>query len=105
MNSYKNKKFISESVFLISKNEKILDVGGGERFGKWLKEYEVLFKNSNYQTFDYDHNTGADIIGDIHNMPISSESFDAVLCSSVLEHVYNPIQAMSELHRILKKMA
>lgn len=86
----------------LSKEKKVLDVGGGERFQKWLKEYEHLFINSNYQTFDYDLKSGADIIGDIHKMPIESDAVDAIICHSVLEHVKDPIRAVDELYRILR---
>ena len=48
---------------------------------------------------DYDDTTGADVVGDIHNIPLKNESIDAVICSSVLEHAENPIVAMKEIHR------
>jgi len=80
----------------------VLDVGGGERFQKWLKPYEALFEGSDFKTMDYDRQTGADIIGDIHNIPLLDNSVDAVICHSVLEHVNNPIKAVAEIYRILK---
>ncbi len=86
----------------IAQAPRVLDVGGGERFGKWLKEYEPLFKNTIYQTFDYDASTGADVVGDIHAIPLADASVDAIICSSVLEHVRDPRRAMAELTRILK---
>ena len=39
---------------------------------------------------------------DIHDLPFENESFDAVVCISVLEHVPHPIKAISELKRVLK---
>lgn len=39
---------------------------------------------------------------DIHKMPFPDASFDAVLCNHVLEHVADDIQAMREIHRVLK---
>lgn len=99
----KSKKFIDEKMLAISNLGVVLDVGGGERFTKWLAEYKDLFKNTDYRTMDYDSTTGADVVGDIHNIPLQEESVDAVICSSVLEHVENPILAVKELHRILKK--
>jgi len=39
---------------------------------------------------------------DIHHMPFADRTFDVVLCNHVLEHVDNDIQAMSEIHRVLK---
>lgn len=86
----------------LGKEKRVLDVGGGERFQKWLKEYEYLFANSNYQTFDYDSKSVADIIGDIHKIPIETGTIDAIICHSVLEHVWDPIRAVEELYRILR---
>lgn len=39
---------------------------------------------------------------DIHHMPFADRSFDAVLCNHVLEHVDNDLQAMTEIHRVLR---
>jgi len=86
----------------ISKESVVLDVGGGARFGKWLQEYEHLFAECDYRTFDFDPTTGADVVGDIHAIPLPNDSIDAVICSSVLEHVRNPVVAMDEIRRILR---
>lgn len=39
---------------------------------------------------------------DIHRMPFADRSFDVVLCNHVLEHVDSDIQAMTEIHRVLR---
>ena len=39
---------------------------------------------------------------DIHEIPFAENTFDAVLCNHVLEHVRDDIQAMREIHRVLK---
>ena len=80
----------------------VLDVGGGEKFQKWLAPYRSLFNNCRFQTMDYDSRVGADVIGDIHQIPLTDNSVDSVICHSVLEHVENPFQAVKEIHRILK---
>jgi len=95
-------KFVLDSITKISKEKIVLDVGGGERFGKWMKQYETLFRDCDYRTFDYDASTGADVVGDIHELPLTDESVDAIICSSVLEHVRDPLTAMNELKRILR---
>ncbi|RPI82371.1 MAG: class I SAM-dependent methyltransferase, partial [Nitrosopumilales archaeon] len=48
------------------------------------------------------YQSGLNIISDICDIPEPDESFDAVLCTEVLEHVPNPIDALKELHRLLK---
>ena len=99
----KHKKFIDEKIKEIAKEKAVLDVGGGKRFSKWLAEHKDLFANCDYKTLDYDKNTGADIVGDIHNMPIEDESIGAIICSSALEHVKSPAEAVKEMRRVLKK--
>lgn len=96
------KKFIDNVIVEIAKEKIVLDVGGGARFTKWLSEYKEFFKNCEYKTMDYDSKTGADVVGDIHNIPLKDESIDAIICSSVLEHVKNPIVAVKEMRRVLK---
>lgn len=41
-------------------------------------------------------------VADIHSLPLPNETFDAVICIHVLEHVKDDIAALKELHRILK---
>jgi SAM-dependent methyltransferase len=94
--------FIDLKIKEISKEKIILDVGGGNPFTKWLANYKDLFEHADYKTMDYDASTGADIVGDIHNIPLPTGSIDAVICHSVLEHVHNPTKAMEEIYRVLK---
>src|SRR3990167_4612758 len=96
------KHFIDSKIKEISKEKMILDVGGGSPFTKWLASYKDLFVNSDYKTMDYDKNTGAHIIGDIHNIPLENCTIDAIICHSVLEHVASPERAVCEMHRILR---
>ena len=39
---------------------------------------------------------------DIMSLPFEDNSFDVVMCSHVLEHVFDDIKAMSEFRRVLK---
>ena len=100
---YNYKKFIDEKILSISKEKIVLDMWGGDRFQKWLTPYRYLFKDSQYKTMDYDARTGADVVGDIHAIPLPDSSVDAIICSSVLEHVKDPIRAVKELERVLRK--
>jgi ubiquinone/menaquinone biosynthesis C-methylase UbiE len=44
-----------------------------------------------------------DLISRIDSLPIASETFDVVLCTEVLEHVPEPIQAIQEIARIIHR--
>lgn len=102
MTTYPHKQFIDEKMADLSKAKIILDVGGGDPFQKWLSPYKHLFKNSDYKSMDYDSRTEADIVGDIHDIPLKDNTIEGIICSSVLEHVHNPIRAVEEMRRILK---
>jgi SAM-dependent methyltransferase len=61
---------------------------------KFRKEYDYL-------SIDLDGNS-AMMAMDITAMDFADETFDAVVCNHVLEHIPNDRQAMQELNRVLK---
>ena len=77
-------------------NKKVLDVGGSRgAYQKFFPHQVVL---------DIEDLPEVDIVADAHDMHmIEDESFEVVLCTSVLEHCKNPWKVVSEIHRILKK--
>lgn len=92
----------------IPNGSKVLDIGAGSA------PYRKLFEHCNYITQDFaqlkdDQLRGLkgynklDIISDITNIPVESESFDVIICTEVIEHVPEPIKAIAEFSRILKK--
>ena len=83
-----------------SKDFLILDVAPEIHLG--VKQY---FKNSTIKTLDINPNSGADYIVDLCNTNtsiISSNTFDIIICTEVLEHTNNPFNVVNELERILK---
>jgi SAM-dependent methyltransferase len=98
---YPYKKFQDEKVAEIAREKNILDIGGGDHYQKWLQQYRPLFANSNYKTIDPDPSTKPDVVGNIHDIPLPDASVDAIICYSVLEHVRNPLKAVSEMRRVL----
>ncbi len=50
----------------------------------------------------YDKNDIIDFNYDIHNLKFKDCSFDVVVCNAILEHVEDPLKAISELKRVLK---
>jgi len=90
---------------------KVLDVGAGPC------RYRSLFDHCDYQTQDFCQYEGRkrngvkidkwaygqiDYVSPITNIPVEDESFDAVLCTEVLEHVPEPIRALKEINRALR---
>lgn len=47
-------------------------------------------------------NPNCNIIGDAHYLPIKNNSCKKTLCSQVIEHLYNPLLALSEIERTLR---
>ena len=45
----------------------------------------------------------ADMHFDVQQIPLADDSFDAVICNHILEHVEDDNRALSELHRILRR--
>lgn len=44
-----------------------------------------------------------DYIQDLHKTTLESDAYDSIVMVEVLEHLYNPFQAMEQVHRICKK--
>lgn len=58
-------------------------------------------KNLEYITADLDSPL-ARVKTDIREMPFEDNSFDAVMCNHVMEHIEEDLRAMKEIHRVLK---
>jgi SAM-dependent methyltransferase len=72
-------------------------------FGCGSKPYQVFAGENDYVGIDIDkRNEKADIFSSIDDVPADSLVADIVCSFYVLEHVYNPIDALSEKFRILK---
>lgn len=89
----------------------ILDAGAGEcQFKKFCShlKYESQDFGQYDGTGDIGLHTGTwdnsklDIVSDITNIPRPDESYDAIMCTEVLEHVPDPVAALKELNRLLK---
>ncbi len=83
---------------------KTLDVGCGQ------KPYRSIFKNAteyigmDIEQSGHDHsNEDIDVFYDGKTFPFGNETFDSIVCNEVLEHVFNPSEFLSEMHRVLKK--
>lgn len=81
----------------------VVDVGCG------MAPYRDLFQHAQYLGIDRivgsrfgSARAGADVFYDGKHLPLATESIDNLLCNQVLEHVFEPVAFLSELHRVLR---
>lgn len=70
----------------------VLDCGSGDR----------SYPDARVVNFEYSQFSAPDVFGDGHRLPFRDNSFDFILSQAVIEHLYNPFQAVDEIHRVLK---
>ena len=105
--------WIKHTLGNIKKGSRLLDAGAGEQqFKKYCShldyvaqdfgQYDGSGDNSALQTGSWDQSK-LDIISDITSIPELDNSFDAILCTEVFEHLPDPLAAIAEFSRLLKR--
>jgi hypothetical protein len=97
-----SRKFINETrnIFIenyLKMSDVICDIGNQGKDIPELSSFKLV-------TLDITDSTGPDVVADItkFNSHILDESYDALMCTEVLEHVVDPFAAIRELRRIVK---
>lgn len=94
--------FVKEVSSELPAGSRILDAGAGEC------AYKAYFSHCDYKAVDlaigeakwnYDR---LDYKAPLDNLPIPDNSFDAILCTQVLEHLERPRESVREFYRVLK---
>ena len=105
-------KWIGETLNNLPTGLRILDAGAGEqKFKSYCKhlnyvsqdfaQYDPSKYDSGLQMNKWDY-TGLDIISDIIDIPEPGNSFDAIMCIEVIEHIPDPAKVFPEFARLLK---
>ncbi len=92
----------------IPAGSRILDIGAG------TCPYRSSFVHCDYKTHDFKKYKGIkrnntteygkiDYESEITSIPVPDKFFDVILCTEVLEHVPEPIEALREMARILRR--
>jgi SAM-dependent methyltransferase len=106
-------RWVKKTLLALPRGLRILDVGAGETpYKKWCRDQSYVAQDfSKYDgsgdgvglhTGTWDR-SNIDIVSDITAIPEPDASFDVVLCTEVLEHVPDPVSAIAECNRLLKK--
>ena len=112
MNEKNRENWLKEIISGLPSGVRILDAGAGELRNKALCghldyvsqdfcQYEGVGDGKGFQKGTWDTQR-IDLVSDITEIPEPDNSFDAILCSEVLEHVPEPTQALDEFYRLLK---
>jgi SAM-dependent methyltransferase len=104
--------WVARQAKLLPADARVLDVGAGPC------RYRELFAHCRYESQDFAQYEGSeqgafsdrgvwqygriDYVCDATDIPVATGTYDAVLCTEVLEHVPEPIAVVRELARILK---
>ncbi len=111
VNEENRKEWIKKQLLSLTQGASILDAGAGQL--RWKKtcshlkytsqdfcQYDGIGNRKGIQNQTFD-TSRIDIVSDITAIPVESGSFNAVLCSEVLEHLPYPEMALKEFSRVL----
>jgi len=112
LNEQNRINWVQEQLSKLPAGFSILDAGAGEQ------QYKKFCGHLSYTSQDFAaYNPSSDqhglqmnswdygkldIVSDIVNIPRPDQSFDAILCTEVFEHIPDPISAIREFSRLLK---
>lgn len=107
-NQRERDRWVQLKAVTVPAGSRVLDIGAG------TCPYRALFAHGDYKTHDFKRYTGEKLGGtteygkidyesDICAIPVPDNSFDVIVCTEVLEHTPEPIEALREMSRILKE--
>ncbi len=92
--------FLEEAARRLPPNARVLDAGAGDC------RYAPIFAHTRYVAIDFARVNKTygplDVIADLAAIPLTDASFDAIVCTQVLEHVPHPHAVLAEFYRLLR---
>ena len=92
----------------VTSSRHVLDIGCGDgaASGTWLADRCAGYVGVDVSPAAVEaaraRGLDARVIGDAGALPFPAESFDAAICTEVLEHLFDPLGALEEIGRILR---
>lgn len=93
-------EFFERNIRMLPQSTTVLDIGGKK--AKKRGQFDIEKHPVKTKYVNIDSNTNPDYLCDGSNIPVESNSFDAVVCSETLEHVREPMLILKETFRVLK---
>lgn len=104
--------WLERTLAAIPSGSRILDAGAGELKYRHLcsnldyvsqdfAQYDGKGDGKGFQTGEWDQSK-LDIVSDITDIPDADNSFDAIMCIEVIEHIPYPVEALKEFARLLR---
>jgi SAM-dependent methyltransferase len=83
-------------------NGQVLDIGGKKdnRRGNFIPPYKQVEK---WIFLNNDKSTNPDIVADLPIIPLEDNSIDVIICTEVIEYIYDYKKLLNEMNRVLKK--
>src|SRR6185295_916488 len=103
-------EWLKNTLATIPAGSRLLDAGAGEQqFRKFcdhlnyvsqdFAQYDPAKLDDGLQVERWDYGK-LDITSDIASIPEPDQSFDAIMCTEVFEHIINPREAINEFSRL-----
>jgi SAM-dependent methyltransferase len=94
--------FVARAASEIPSGSYVLDAGAGQcTYKPFFKQHAYIAVDAAWGDDDWDYSQ-LDIICDLEQLPFSENTFDAVICAQVLEHVKEPQRVIVETFKTLK---
>jgi SAM-dependent methyltransferase len=94
-------EFVRQTGAALAPGSRLLDAGAGDSpYRKYFPQVSYVavdFAATKYHQFD-----SIDAVCSLQALPFIDQSFDAVLCTEVLEHVPEPEKVLREFNRVIK---
>lgn len=94
------RKFLSK---LSGKRKEILDIGSGGGWTSQIVHERIFFVDLSAKNLNaLKSSSSLPVLADAHRLPFKNGSIEFIIASEILEHLNRPVDAASEIYRVLK---